>query len=290
MATAVDLLAIVGPTASGKTSLALDIAERHNGEILCADSRTIYKGMDIGTAKPTPEEQARVPHWGLDLVNPGELFTAADFQRYANKAIADIRARGKLPLIVGGTGLYVDSVLYSFSFGSKADAAKRLELENMSIAELQQYCNVHNITLPTNEQNKRHLVRTIERVGISDIGRSELPQSTYIVGIATNMQTLRTRIIERSEHIFGENVENEATMLGKKYGWDSEAMTGNIYPIIRQYLDGRATLDQAKQAFCNRDWQLAKRQMTWFRRNPYIIWTVKEQGEQIIHSLLSTSN
>src|ERR1044071_7035484 len=97
------LIVIVGPTASGKTALAIEIAEKYNGEIICADSRTIYKGMDIGTAKPTVEERTRVPHWGLDLVEPGERFTVADFKHYADKKIDDIRERGRIPFLVGGT-------------------------------------------------------------------------------------------------------------------------------------------------------------------------------------------
>src|SRR5690606_10027818 len=102
------LVVIVGPTASGKSATAMCVAKEFNGEIICADSRTIYRGMDIGTAKPSKQDRTEVPHWGLDLVEPGELFTAADFKYYAQQKIAEIRARGRLPIVVGGTGLYVD--------------------------------------------------------------------------------------------------------------------------------------------------------------------------------------
>ena len=102
------LVVIAGPTASGKTGLAISVAERFNGEIICADSRTIYRGMDVGTAKPTADDRARVPHWGVDLVDPGDRFTAADFKEYPNAKIADIRNRQKIPFLVGGTGLYID--------------------------------------------------------------------------------------------------------------------------------------------------------------------------------------
>lgn len=106
------LLVIVGPTASGKSELALKIAKRFNGEIIAADSRTVYKGLDIGTAKPSKEDQQAVPHWGLDLVEPGENFTAADFKRYAKDKIAEIKDRNHLPIAVGGTGLYTDSLVF----------------------------------------------------------------------------------------------------------------------------------------------------------------------------------
>ena len=112
------LVVIAGPTASGKTALAIRLAERYDGEIICADSRTIYKGMDIGTAKPSAEEQARVPHWGLDIVEPGERFTVADFKAYAERKIQEIRERDRIPFLVGGTGLYIDAVIFDFQFKS----------------------------------------------------------------------------------------------------------------------------------------------------------------------------
>lgn len=110
------LIVIVGPTASGKTTLAIELARRLDGEIICADSRTVYKGMDIGTAKPTEEEQLFVPHHLLDVVDPGERFTVADFKRLANEAIIDIIGRGKVPIMVGGSGLYIDAVLFDYKF------------------------------------------------------------------------------------------------------------------------------------------------------------------------------
>lgn len=281
------LIAIVGPTASGKSALALDIAERYFGEIICADSRTIYKGMDIGTAKPSAEDQKRVPHWGLDLVEPGEAYSAADFKRYADNAIEDIRSRGKLPLLVGGTGLYVDCVLYDYQFGPKADPAEREKLEALSIEELTRYCVKSNITLPENRLNKRHVIRAIERNSISDIGKSQLRDDYYIVGIATTMNTLRTRIVRRIEHMLAQDVANEATMLGKKYSWDSQSMTGNVYPIIKSHLVGELTLEQAEAKIATADYRLAKRQMTWLRRNPDIMWATLTEAEGYINSLLA---
>ena len=288
MAAKPQLIAIVGPTASGKTSLAIDIAKEWNGEIICADSRTIYKGMDIGTAKPTAKEQATVPHWGIDLVEPSETFSVADFQSYAKNAIADIQARGRLPIIVGGTGLYVDAVLYNFTFGTPPNDERRAELEGMTIDALINYCNENNIVLPQNFKNKRHLVRAIERQSISTISKNGLPEGYIVVGLATKMLTLRTRIVRRTEQLFEQGVEKEATLLGKKYGWNSEAMTGNIYPLMQRYLLGELLLSEARDLITTADYQLAKRQMTWFRRNPDIMWVTPTEAKEYIQSLLAS--
>lgn len=279
------VIAIVGPTASGKTSLALKIAEQFDGEIICADSRTVYKDMDIGTAKPTPEEQARVRHWGLDIATPGDRFTVADFKEYAMAAIADIRSRDKLPLLVGGTGMYIDAVLYNYSFAGSYNELHREQYQDMTVEDLINYCNNNNIILPENYKNKRHLITAIERKSTSSISKSPLPNDFFVVGIATDKQVLRTRIVERSEQLFQNGVAKEATILGEKYGWDSEAMTGNIYPLLYRHAQGLLTMDQVKDMFGKSDIQLAKRQMTWFRRNPDIMWATLNDAEQYISSL-----
>lgn len=278
-------IVVVGPTASGKSALSLELAERFSGEIICSDSRTIYKGMDIGTAKPSAEDQARVPHWGLDLVEPGESFSAADFQMYANQKVAEIRARGHVPFMVGGTGLYVDGVIFDYSFGA-AEPELRKSLEALSLEELHEYCANNNILLPENQQNRRYVIRAIEQKSINTKRLAAPIPNTVIVGIATERDELRRRIEQRSEQLFVNGMVDEAIMLGKKYGWESEAMTGNIYRLVRRYVDGELTMEQLKQAFITSDWQLAKRQLTWLKRNPYITWLpLDEAREHIIRHL-----
>ncbi len=222
------LIVIVGPTASGKTAIAIEVAKQYGGEIICADSRTIYKEMDIGTAKPSLDEQAQVPHFGLDLILPGEYFTVADFKAYTLEKIAEIRARGHIPILVGGTGLYVDSVLFNFDFARSKE-------------------------------------------GPIDWRKNPI-KNVIVVGIATHKEVLRQRIALRAEQLFSNGVVEEATKLGKKYGWESPAMTGNIYPIVRAYLEKELTIEKSVEKFTTEDWQLAKRQMTWFRPNPFIEW------------------
>ena len=156
MKNSLPLIVIVGPTASGKTGLSIKLAKKFNGEIISADSRAIYRGLDIGTAKPSIEERQGVVHWGIDLVNPGEYYTAADFKRYADAKIDDIRSREYLPILVGGSGLYIDAVLFNFEFGKLPIVEKRTTLQKMDILELQSYCVKNNIKLPDNIQNKRY--------------------------------------------------------------------------------------------------------------------------------------
>ena len=276
------LIVIVGPTASGKTALAVKLAQQYGGEIICADSRTIYKGMDIGTAKPTAEERVLVPHWGLDLVEPGERFTAADFQRYARDKIADIRHRDKIPFLVGGTGLYIDGVVFEYEFGMDRSTLIREELESLSLEELIEYCDKSNIKLPENDKNKRYVIRAIEQKTVNNRRRIEPISNSIIVGIATDKAMLRTRIEHRSEQLFQDGMVEEARMLGKKYGWDSEAMTGNIYKLVHEYDNAKMSLHELKQKFVIADWRLAKRQMTWLRRNPYIQWQSPADAETLL--------
>lgn len=287
MNSSLPLVTIVGQTASGKTALAIKLAKRFRGEVICADSRTVYRGMNIGTAKPSITERDGVPHWGLDLVEPGDRFTAADFKRYALTKIDEIRARGHIPFLVGGTGLYIDGVVFDYQFGGDVDEELRAKLVRMSIGELQEYCYKNNIEPPENKQNKRHLVRAIERKGAKHKGNSEPISASVIVGISTDSEVLRTRIARRIEHMFDDGVVKEANILGEKYGWDSEAMTGNAYPVVYQYSLGRLSIDEAKRELVVRDWRLAKRQRTWFKRNPYIRWGNLEETEHYLCDVLA---
>ena len=283
------LVVIVGPTASGKSAVGLQLAKNFGGEIICADSRTIYKGMDIGTAKPTREEQAIVPHWGLDLVEPGETFTAADFQKYAREKIRDIRARGHVPFVVGGTGLYIDGLIFDYQFGKPAKKMRQ-KLEQLSLEQLHKYCANNNISLPENQQNRRYVIRAIEQKSINTKRLIEPLPNTVIVGITTKPAVLRARIEQRSEQLFDDGMVEEAKKLGKKYGWNSEAMTGNIYRLTKQFLDGELSEAELRQKFITSDWHLAKRQLTWLKRNPYIVWKQREDVYHFVAQVLAQSS
>ena len=281
------LIVIAGPTASGKSGVAIEIAEQYGGEIISADSRTIFKGMDIGTAKPSKADQARVPHWGLDIVKPGEAFSAADFKAYAVQKIAEIRSRGHLPIMVGGTGLYIDAVIFDYEFGPAADPVLRAKLEEMTLEDLYKYCIQHNITLPENDKNKRYVIRAIELKSTSAKRLDQPIKNCIIVGIATERDVLRERINLRAEQLFDDGVVDEAKTLGDMYGWESEAMTGNIYRLAHAYLDKLITEDELKYRNQNADWQLAKRQLTWLKRNQFIEWLPLEQVKNYIGTRLA---
>ena len=299
------LIVIVGPTASGKTGLAIELAknlrgangDKIGGEIISADSRAIYRGMDIGTAKPTRAEQKQVKHWGIDLVAPNEKFTVADFQKYTNEKIREIRARGKIPFLVGGSGLYVDAVIFGYEFGGVADAKLREKLDKMTVAELQNYCEKHNIPLPQNRANKRYLMRAIERqtvvksncekvsanAAVAKNNRAKIRGDAIVVGIATDKDELRERIATRARAMFNSGIEAETEKLFAQYApnFDGspasfvklpEALKSNIYQFVWRELCGEISRDEAVKLFEIDDRHLAKKQLTWFRRNPNIKW------------------
>jgi tRNA dimethylallyltransferase len=279
------LIAIVGPTASGKSDLAMQIAEQYSGELVCADSRTVYKGMDIGTAKPSIQDQQRVKHHLLDIVEPGQLFTASDFKKAANRAINEIASRGKLPILVGGTGLYVDTILFDYQFGAPADPARRNELEEMDVLELQDVCRENDIVIPENSRNKRHLVRAIELGGLPK-RNTNLRSRTIVVGISTTRPVLRDRIRVRAHDMMKAGVVNETAYLAGNYGWKNEAMTGNVYRTLRGVVEGTRAKDEALEELIKRDISLAKRQVTWFKRNPHIIWGTPAELLHVIATFL----
>lgn len=276
------LIVICGPTASGKTQLAIELAEKLNGEIICADSRTIYRGMDIGTAKPSQDDQLKVAHWGLDLVLPGERFTVADFKKYADQKIATIRSNGRVPIMVGGSGLYVDSVIFNYQFGPPVNVALRSSLQEKTVEQLHDHCIKNNINLPENTKNKRYLIRAIEQKNNHSTDRQKLINNCIVVGITTENEQLRERITARIEHMFENDVVGEAKLLGDKYGWDSEAMTGNIYRLIGRYLEGEFDIDQLKRMIVTADWRLAKRQLTWLKRNQHITWIESSELQKYV--------
>lgn len=230
------IVVILGPTGSGKTSVAIKIAKAIGGEIISADSRAIYKGMDIGTAKPTKEEQQNIPHYAIDLVNPDERFTVADWKAYAEEKIKDIRARQKVPIIVGGTGLYIDALIYDYHFKG-----------------------------PTG-----HKIGDIEQKSCSD--RTEVKGNFLIVGIDWPTEELRGRLKQRIDQMFSKELYDETSSLVQKYGWGSGAMKSDIYEYAWKYLTGELSLEEAKEKCFYEDYHLAKRQMTWFKRNKNIIW------------------
>ena len=284
------VIVIIGPTASGKTSLAIKLALQFNGEIISADSRAIYRYMDIGTAKPTKRERALVRHWGIDLVEPDKAFTAYDFKKYAVTAIQDIKSRNKVPFLVGGSGLYIDSVIYDYNFSTPSNSHLRDTLSQLSVAELQDYCNNHNINLPENYKNRRYLIRAIETNGQKNKDRREAKSEYDVVGIATDKQVLEKRIAERANKMFDDGVVRETTSLSNRYGWENESMKSNIYSIANKVISEGISLEEARRMSVQADLKLVKKQLTWFKRNEQIKWLSLEGAYQYIANCLQSTD
>lgn len=274
-----ELIAIVGPTASGKSDLALRVAKEFDGEIIAADSRTVYKDMDVGTAKPSPADQKRIKHWGLDLVEPGERFSAHQFQEYSEQVIADIQKRGKLPILVGGTGLYIDAILYGFEFGRDADPDERKELGKLSVEMLQAIILKNGYKMPVNLKNRRHLIRIIETKGHKAAKHSKPSKNTLITGLMPPDDVLRSRINQRAEQVFDRGVIEETRKILSIYGEQKVMSTaGIVYKICLRLINQEISQKEAVSLFKKADWQYARRQRTWFRRNKFIQWFPDSQS------------
>lgn len=266
------LLVIVGETASGKTGLAIELAKRFDGEIICADSWTVRKGVDIGTAKPTPEERAAVPHHLLDVVEPCGEFTAAVFKKLANEAIDDIAGRGKLPIMVGGTGLYMDAVLYDYGFLPAGDRKAREELNRLSIGKLLERAKRSNLdTSGIDTRNKRRLIRLLETKGRRAASKP-LRENTLIIGLKIPREVIEQRIIDRLDAMLAAGLQDEVRGLAEHNGWDCEALKGIGYAQWRGYFEGVQSLPETRGKIIKATFEYTKRQRTWFKRNKSIHW------------------
>ena len=269
------LLVIVGETASGKSALAIELALQLNGEIICADSWTVRREVSIGTAKPTAEQQALVPHHLLDIVDPCEDFTAAVFKRLANDKIKDISSRGRLPIMVGGTGLYIDGVLFDFNFLPAGDRGERELLNQLSIDQLLAKITEQGLELGgIDTRNKRRLIRLLETNG-AEQKRQPLRKNTLILGLQTDRELLTERITARVDAMLADGLEQEVDTLQTKYGWNCEALKGVGYSQWQPYFLGQksaAELAVTQHRILKATLDLAKRQRTWFKRNKSIHW------------------
>ena len=287
--TKIPLIVVAGPTASGKTSLAIDIAKELDGEIVCADSMQIYKYMDIGTAKATKEEQAQCPHHLMDIVEPDCEFSVADYTELAHKTISDIVSRGKTPIMCGGTGLYIDSVVNDVEFGEfENDYTLRRELEELAkkegpqkLIDILSKFDVESAK-KLHPNNLKRIIRAIEFYKVSGIPISEhqhmtkLKESRYNAVefiIDRERCELYDRINRRVDIMMNEGLTDEVNMLiGRGYSPELNSMQGIGYKELIAYFDGKSTLDEAVDAIKQNSRRYAKRQLTWFRRNENIHW------------------
>lgn len=275
------IIAVVGPTASGKTALGIELAKRYDGEIICADSRTIYRGMDIGTAKPSEVEREGIRHHFLDIIEPDQTYSAQQFKAAAKVVIDEIVARGKLPIIVGGTGLYVYALLYDYQFPAGGRTELRAELEQKSLDELVAILQEKDLELAVeiDLRNSRRVIRAIETAGQPRQRAEALADNILLLGLRPSMSTLDTNIRQRTKRMFQIGLVSEVTNLVEKYGPGLETLRSPGYAEIVEYLAGDSDAEMAEELVMLHTRQLVKRQLTWFRRNDEIRWVeTAEEG------------
>jgi tRNA dimethylallyltransferase len=284
-----ELLVIAGPTASGKSALALKVAKEFNGEIISADSWTVYKGFDIGTSKSTITQQKAVKHYLIDVREAPDGFNAPMFKEMAESAIKNIRQRGKLPILTGGTGLYIDSILYDFGFLPSVSPEERELFNSLSLPELIEAAHLQNIDLTDIDvRNKRRVIRAIEAKGQKPI-KKQLRSNALIVGLQPEPEELKRRIEARVDQMLAAGLEQEVKQLADRSGWDVEPMKGIGYQQWQDYFAGGQSIEETRQRIISATNGLAKRQRTWFKRNPDIKWCGSaEQAYDYISGVLNT--
>ncbi len=275
------VIAVVGATASGKTSYAIDLARKIGGEIISADSRLVYKGMDIGTAKPTIEEMQGIPHYMIDVVEPEFNYSAGLYAKEAKRCIEDIVSRGKVPIVVGGTGLYYRVLLENYDLPDvKPDYELRENLYKYSCEELlEMLLNLDEKAGNSVERNdKKKLIRYIEIIKLTgkplDLARGKRDKEFDVEWIGLNFprEILYDRINKRVDQMIELGLVEETQELLEKHGRISNITDTIGYREIISYLDGELSLDDAKDKLKQNTRNYAKRQLTWFRKNEEIKW------------------
>lgn len=289
------VIAIVGPTAVGKTSLSIELAKQFNGEIISGDSMQVYRGLDIGTAKVTAEEMEGIPHHLIDVRDVDESYSAADFQKAARKAIQEISDRGKLPIIVGGTGLYMQSLLWDYKLGNEG------ELEDDSLRAKYEAFAEENGNLALWEKlqltdplaaekihcnNRKKMIRALEvfeLTGHSILEPKEQPKELYdsfLIGLNTDRSILYQRINQRVDLMVEQGLLAEAKNLAKNP--TVQAAQGIGYKEFFPYLSGGSSLEAALEEVKLHSRRYAKRQLTWFRNRMSVRWyDLIQQPEKI---------
>jgi len=289
------VIVICGPTASGKTSLAIELAKKINGEIVSCDSMQIYKDMTIGTAKPTIEEMQGIKHYLIDFVLPNQRYSVAEYKNDATKAIEEILAKGKIPIVVGGTGLYMDSLIYGIEYNDiKIDEEYRKKLEK--IAEEQGLNTLYEMAKKVDEEatkrissnDKKRIMRILEIYKATgktkteqeeESRRKEIKYDFKIFALNMERSILYERINKRVDKMIEDGLIEEVQNLLNKYDQFPTAMQGLGYKEIVEYLKGIYTKEEAIEEIKLQSRRYAKRQLTWFRKNKQTIWLDSNTNE-----------
>jgi len=292
-----ETLVLLGPTGVGKTALAVEIAEGTGAHVISADSRQIFKLMDIGTAKPTPEEQRRAPHHLIDLVWPDQYFSVADFQKTGKEKMSQLVAQGIRYLIVGGSPFYLYALMDSFFFPSVgADVKLRKRLEREAAEKGSDFLHRRLQVVDPVSASRIHpndLRRIVRALEVWELTGRPLSSFSYrrmevegfrIVGLRMRREDLERRLVERAEQMFRQGlVEEVKGLLDKGYGPELIPLQSIGYREVIELLSGKITLNEAKEQIVRKSLQFAKRQMTWFKRDPRIQWMELEAFPDFEH-------
>ena len=287
------IIAIIGPTAVGKTALSFKLAERFQTELVSADAYQVYKGMDIGTAKATKDELATYRHHLIDIIEPNEDFSAAAFQEAARTTIEDLHERGKIPILVGGTGLYVQSLLEGYEFKAKRHSKEERQAASSRIAALSEEELKAYITEKTGYEppdwhellsNSHRLVRLVGAIEKGEGAAAVMPQKAggplyhaFVIGLSLSRQVLYERIEKRIDAMIEAGwIDEVQQLLQDGVLPEAQAMKAIGYKELVLYLDGQLSLEAASELIKKRTRHFAKRQMAWFKRMPYIRWYEKD--------------
>ena len=295
------VIVICGPTASGKTSLSIELAKKINGEIISSDSMQIYKDMDIGTAKPSKKEMQGIKHYLLDFVEPSQRYSVADFKKDAEKAIEEILSKGKVPIVVGGTGLYVDSLIYGIEYQDiQFDAQYRTELEKRTEQEgLEKlYEEAKKIDPQAIEKissnDKKRILRILEIYRATGKNKTEQEAESRKNGVKydykvftinRDREKLYERINKRVDIMIEQGLIQEVETLLKKYDEFPTAMQGLGYKEVVEYLQGKTSKEEMIDKIKMETRRYAKRQITWFKKNKQTIWIGPQDLQKILDEI-----
>lgn len=282
------IVVIVGPTASGKTSLSIELALKFNGEIISADSRQVYRGLDLGSGKVTPSEMSGVPHHLLDVANPAEVYTVADYVRDGRRAVSDIHRRGLTPIIVGGTFLYIDALVGKVSMPEvPPNEGLRTKLEAISNDVLFEMLEDEDPerALTIDKDNKRRLIRALEiidAIGVVPSTKSEELYDTLTIGIEISKEELKKNIHDRlTKRIEQGMIEEVRNLYAHGLSYERMEELGLEYRYIAEFLQGKIPEEEMFSQIEIKSLQYAKRQMTWLKRDKEILWISPEETKKI---------
>ena len=282
------VIVICGPTASGKTRLSIELAKQINGEIISCDSMQVYKDMNIGTAKPTTEEMQGIKHYLIDYVSPTKRYSVSDYKKDAKKAINEIIAKNKVPIIVGGTGLYIDSLIYEIEYPEiefDEQYRNKLEKEVEEKGLLELYEKAKEIDSEAiqkiSKTDKKRILRILEiyhstgktKTELEKQSRQKEPEFEYhVYALSWDRDILYQRINKRVDMMIEQGLIQEVEEITKKYKTFPTAMQGLGYKEVVEYLDGKITKEEMIEKIKKETRRYAKRQLTWFRKNKQTIW------------------